>query len=155
MAAIVFDSGHVQSLDIVVGRRIALGEAMNLTPRAWVLGSRASVDNFTDGVNSPVSLPDAERLTRGAGMTVHAWDDGSFSLRGSGDFERILGGARTIARVSGEELSLEAVKNNVLLDLSAEYRHSHFSLGADVWYREGLDSDAREYSSILNLGIRF
>ena len=151
-------AGYGQSVDVELGRNIALGESVNLTPRAWAVGSRVSVDDFTDAVNSRVSFPDADRLMGGLGTVVEAaraWDGRSFSLRGSVDFERMFSGAETIALVSGESLRLEAATDSILVGLNAEYRQSHFSLGAKVWLREVLDSNAREYSGILNVGVRF
>ncbi len=67
----------------------------------------------------------------------------------------MFSGAETIALVSGESLRLEAATDSILVGLNAEYRQSHFSLGAKVWLREVLDSNAREYSGILNVGVRF
>ena len=145
-------------MDVELGRHIALGETMTLTPRAWAVGSRVSVDAFTDAVDSRVSFPEADRLMGGAGTVVEAaraWDGGSFSLRGSVDFERLFSGEGTIAHVSGESLHLEAATDSILLGLKAEYRRSHFSLGAKAWLREVLDSNAREYSGVLNVGVRF
>ena len=151
-------AGYGQSVDVELGRNVALGESVNLTPRAWAVGSRVSVDDFTDAVNSRVSFPDADRLMGGVGTVVEAaraWDGGSFSLRGSVDFERMFSGAETLALVSGESLRLEAATDSILVGLNAEYRRSHFSLGAKAWLREVLDSNAREYAATLNVGIRF
>ena len=150
--------GYGHTLDVEVGRHFALGESMQLTPRAWAVGSRVSVDDFTDAVNSRVSFPDADRVTAGAGgvaETAHAWDGGSFSLRGSVDVERMFSGAGTIAQVSGERLSLDAHKNSILVGVNGVFRRGRFSLGGEVWLREVLDSSAREYSGIANLGIYF
>ena len=36
--------------------------------RTWAVGSRVSVDDFTDAVNSRVSFPDADRVKAGAGL---------------------------------------------------------------------------------------
>ena len=102
------------------GQRVALGEWLNLTPRAWLVGARVLVDDFTDAVNARVSIPDANRLMSGVGAmveTAHAWDNGAFSLRGSVDFERIVSGADTVTEASGERLSLEAARNGILLGL--------------------------------------
>ena len=65
-------AGYGQSVDVELGRNIALRESVNLTPRAWAVGSRVSVDDFTDAVNSRVSFPDADRLMGGVGTVVEA-----------------------------------------------------------------------------------
>ena len=150
--------GYGHSADVEVGRHIALGERMNLTPRAWAVGSRVSVDAFTDAVDARVSFPTTDRLMSGAGVvaeTAPAWEDGAFSLRGSVDIERLLSGAETIAQVSGERLSLDAAKDSVLVSLRGVYRQGPFSVAAEAWLREVLDSNAREYAGTLNIGIRF
>ena len=152
------DASYGQSVDVELGRNIALGESVHLTPRAWAAGSRVSVDEFTDAVNSRVSFPDADHLMGGVETVVEAaraWDGGSFSLRGSVDVERMFDGAETIAHMSGESLRLDAATDSILVGLKAAYRQIHFSLGATVWLREGLDSNAREYSGVLNVGVRF
>ena len=151
-------AGYGQSVDVELGRHIALSESVQLTPRAWAVGSRVSVDAFTDAVDSRVSFPEADRLMGGVGTVVEAaraWDGGSFSLRGSVDFERMVDGAATIAHVSGESLRLDAATDSLLVGLTAAYRQSRFSLGAKVWLREGLEANAREYSGVLNVGVRF
>ena len=57
--------------------------------------------------------------------------------------------------MSSESLNLEAVTESILLGLSGVYRQGRFSLGAEVWLREVLDSNAREYTGILDFGVRF
>ena len=151
-------AGYGQSVDVELGRHIALGASVTLTPRAWAVGSRVSVDEFTDAVDSRVSFPNADRLMGGVGTVVVAtrtWAGGAVSLRGSVDVERMVDGAATIAHVSGERLRLEAATDSLLVGLNAAYRQSHFSLGATVWLREGLDANAREYAGVLNIGVRF
>jgi outer membrane autotransporter protein len=151
-------AGYGHTLDVEAGRRIAVGENVSLTPRAWAVGSRVAVDDFTDAVDARVSFPDADRLLSGGGVvaeTAHAWDDGSFSLRGSVDIERTFSGTQTIAQVSGERLSLHAAKDSVLLGLRVAYRQGSLSLGADLWLRDVLASNSKEYSGVLSVGVRF
>ena len=150
-------AGYGQSVG-ELGRHIALGGTLNLTQRAWVVGSRVSVDDFTDAVNSRVSFSDADRLMGGAGTVVEAaraWDGGSLSLRGSVDFERMFDRAETIALVSGESLRLDAATDSILVGLSIACRQGNFSLGAKAWLRDVLDSNAWEFSGALDAGIRF
>ena len=80
--------GRAYTLDFEAGRRLALGEQWHLTPRVWVVGSRVSVDTFTDAVNARVSFADADRVLGGLGVlaeTTRPWGDGEFTLRGSMD----------------------------------------------------------------------
>ena len=151
-------TGYGHSVDLEMGRHIALGERMTLTPRARAVGSRVSVDAFTDAVDARVSFPTTDRLMSSAGVvaeTAPAWEDGAFSLRGSVDLERLLGGTETIAQVSGERLSLDAAANSVRASLRAVFRQGPVSVAAEGWLREGLDASAREYAGTLNVGIRF
>ena len=148
--------GYGHSLNIEGGRHLGLGENVNLTPRIWSVGSRVSMGDFMDAVNSRVSIPDSDRLMGGGGVVTEAardWGDGSFSMRGSVDIERMFSGAATTTYVSGESLSLEAAKNSILVSLSAVYRQGLVSLTATAWLREVLDSRAKEYSGMLTLGI--
>ncbi len=45
--------GQSYTLDLEAGRRFAVGEQWHLTPRVWMVGSRVSVDDFTDAVDAP------------------------------------------------------------------------------------------------------
>ena len=72
--------GRAYTLDVEAGRRFALTEQVQLTPRAWVVGSRVSVDSFTDAVNARVVVTDADRVMGGLGFvadTTRPWGDGS------------------------------------------------------------------------------
>ena len=151
--------GHSYTLDLEAGRRFAMGEQWHLTPRVWVVGSRVSVDDFTDAVDSRVSLSGADRILGGLGVlaeTVRPWgDDGEFALRGSVDYERMFRGATTTTQVSGEQLSAVATDNSLLVGLNGVYRQGRFSIGAEVAARQELGSTDSEYTSFLNLGMRF
>ena len=124
--------GHSYTLDLEAGRRYAVGAQWHLTPRVWVVGSRVSVDDFTDAVDARVSLSGADRVLGGLGVlaeTVRPWGDGAFSLRGSVDFERMFRGATTTTQVSGEQLSAVATENSLLVGLNGVYRQGRFSIG--------------------------
>ena len=150
--------GRAYTLDFEAGRRLALGEQWHLTPRVWVVGSRVSVDNFTDAVNARVAVDDADRVLVGLGVqadTTRPWGDGEFALRGSVDYERIVSGATTTTRVSGERLSADATQNSLLAGVKGVYRRGRFTIGAEVAARQELGSNDSEYTSFLNLGISF
>ena len=151
-------NGQSFTLDLEAGRRFAVGEQWHLTPRVWMVGSRVSVDDFTDAVNTHVSFAHADRVLGGLGVmaeTVRPWGEGEFSLRGSLDYERIVKGATTTTRVSGERLSAAATPNSLLAGVQGVYRRGRFTLGAEVAARQELGSNDREYTSFLNLGISF
>ena len=150
--------GRAYTLNFEAGRRFALTEQVQLTPRVWVVGSRVSVDSFTDAVDARVSFPDANRIIGGLGFvadTTRRWGDGDLVLRGSVDVERLLSGVETRVQVSGERLSAEATEHRLRFGLNGIYRQGSFSIGAEVAARQELGSDDSECASFLNLGVRF
>ena len=150
--------GRAYTLDVEAGRRFALTEQVQLTPRVWVVGSRVSVDSFTDAVDARVSFADANRIIGGLGFvadTTRPWGEGAFVLRGSVDVERLLSGVETRVQVSGEQLSAVATEHSLRFGLNGTYRQGRFSIGAEVAARQELGSDDSEYAGFLNLGIRF
>ena len=150
--------GHSYTLDLEAGRRFVVGAQWHLTPRVWVVGSRVSVDTFTDAVDARVSLSGADRVLGGLGVlaeTARPWGEGEFSLRGSLDFERMLSGATTTTQVSGEQLSADATDTSLLVGLQGVYRQGRFTVGAEIAARQELGSTDSEYTSFLNLGISF
>ena len=150
--------GQSYTLDLEAGRRYAVGAQWHLTPRVWVVGSRVSVDDFTDAVDARVSLSGADRVLGGLGVlaeTARPWGEGEFSLRGSLDFERMFSGAATTTQVSGEQLSADATDNSLLVGLQGVYRLGRFTVGAEVAARQELGSTDSEYTSFLNVGLYF
>ena len=146
------------TLDVEAGLPFALTEQVQLTPRAWVVGSRVSVDSFTDTVDARVSFADANRISGGLGIladTTRPWGEGEFTLRGSVDVERLLSGTETRVQVSGERLSAVATENSLLFGLNGIYRQGRFTIGAEIAARQELGSTDSEYASFLNLGISF
>ncbi len=146
--------GHFLSLE--AGRRAAFGERVTLTPRAWLTRSGISMNNFTDKVGSRVSLSESRQLMSGLGVVAETERVGErkFVFRGSLDVGRVLGGARTTVKVSGEKLESESEGTRALLSLGGAYRWSNCALSGEV-SAGGLSSDDREYSGQLNLEIRF
>ena len=151
-------NGRAYTLDFETGRRWALNEQVNLTPRLWVVGSRVSVDRFTDTVNARIEVADTDRILMGLGVPGRhhtALGDGELTLRGSVDYERIVSGATTTTTVSGEVLRAEATENSLLVGLNGVYGQGRFTFGAEVSTRQELGSSDTEYVGFLNLGVRF
>ena len=151
-------NGRAYTLDVEAGRRFALTGQVQLTPRVWVVGSRVSVDSFTDAEDARVSFADANRIIGGLGFvadTTRPWGEGAFVLRGSVDVERLLSGVETRVQVSGERLSAEATEHSLRFGLNGVYRQGRFSIGAEVAARQELGSDDSEYAGFLNLGLSF
>ena len=63
-------NGRAYILDVEAGRRFALTGQVQLTPRVWVVGSRVTVDSFTDAVDARVSFADANRVIGGLGFVA-------------------------------------------------------------------------------------
>ena len=132
---------------------------VNLTPRVRLAHSGVEVANFTDAVNSRVSVDDASRFTGTLGVAAETararnWRGGELSLFGSADLEKILGGAATSVEVSGERLSSESARTRLLLSLGGTYRRGRTSLGAEV-SATGLGSGNAQYAWHVTLGQRF
>ena len=145
--------GHLLSLE--AGRRAALSERMTLTTRAWLTRSGISM-NFTDKVGSRVSLSESRQLKSGLEVVAETERDEERKLafRGSLGVDWILSGDGTTAKVSGEKLESESDGTRILLSLGGTYRSGNFAFSGEV-SGSGLSSDDQEYSSQLNLEMRF
>ena len=152
-------SATVHGLRFEAGRRLALGETVHLTPRAWLARTVVSLDGFRDAVGSRVSLDEAGRSDAGLGVvaqTVQDWDGGerTLTLRGELGVERTLGDAETVAYVSGERLGSETVRTRPVLGLGGTYRWGAYSLGGAVSV-SGPGSNDSAYTAGLRFGLRF
>ena len=148
----------VDSLGVETGRRFALGENLNLTPRAWLVRTEVSMSGFEDTAGSRISL-EAERSVAGLGVvteTAHAWDGGerTLSLRGHLGVERTLGDAETAVAVSGERLGSESARTRLVLGVGGTYRWGRWSLGGEV-AATGPGSDDSNYTAGLRCGMQF
>ena len=144
------------SLGIETGRRMAMGENLNLTPRAWLSHSSIDIDSFTDAVDAQASFPDEVRFTGGIGASVETlrdWKGGELTWHGSLDIEQMLNSRRTTANVSGEKLKSETISTRVLLGLGSLYQKGDFSISGQV-AASGLDTNDEEYSVQINIGLR-
>ena len=152
-------NGEGYAADVETGRRFAVSDRIDLTPRAWLVHNWVSVDDFTDAVNSEVSFPNADRTFAGLGVVVEnarvLEGGGTMSLRGSLDYERMLSGSQTTTWVSGEELTTKSMMNSILLGMSGVYRLGTFSFGARLSGGALFGSDDTEYSGSLDLIIGF
>ena len=102
------------SVGIEAGMRVALGEKIKLTPRAWMMGAGFLNAEFTDAVNSRISLDDSRRFKGGLGLiaeTARTWEGGALSLRVLLDVEQALGDGGTTTVVSGRETHIRIGQN--------------------------------------------
>ena len=149
----------VRGLRLEGGRRVGLGDSMQVMPRAWLAGSEVAMSGFVDAVGTRVSLADGARFAAGVGIAaeaVQAWQGGErmLSVQGELGVERTLGDARTGVDVSGERLVSGPPRNRAMLGLSAVYRWSGYSVGGEVTAL-GPGSDDSEFAGSLRLGMRF
>ena len=149
----------VRGLRVEGGRRMAFGDSVHLTPRAWLVGSEVAMGGFVDAVGARVSLAEGARFAAGVGVAAEAvqkWQDGErmLSVRGELGVERTLGDARTGVDVSGERLVSGPPRNRAMLGLSAVYRWSGYSVGGEVTAL-GPGSDDNEFAGSLRFGMRF
>ena len=147
------------ALDFESGRRMTITEKVNLTPRVRLSRTGVDVDDFTDAVDSRVSVGDAARFTGSLGVAVETAParnrrDRRFSLRGSVDLAQTLDGAETSVDVSGERLASEPAGTRLLLGLGGRYRRGRHSIGAEV-SSGGLGSGDVQHAALLTFGSSF
>ena len=151
-------SGTGQAAGVEVGRPVAAAPGVSLTPRAGLVWSQVSLDDFTDSVGSRarVSMARAKSLRAGVGMTVEA------ALGGSGN-DRLFAAVDAMREFSAET---ETVVEGQALKASAEPTSVRFRLGGsfDLDGRATLRAAAgyetggggnRAFSGGLTLAIRF
>ena len=144
------------SLGFEAGRRMVMGENLNLTPRAWLSHSGIDIDSFTDAVDAQASFPDEARLTGGIGalaQTMQPWKGGELTWHGSLDLEQMLNSRSTSVNVSGEPLKTETVSTRMLLGLGSLYQKGDLSISGQVSV-DGLGTDDEDYSGQVNIGVR-
>ena len=114
-------SGTGQAVGVEVGRPVAAAPGVSLTPRAGLVWSQVSLDDFTDSVGSRarVSMARAKSLRAGVGMTVEA------ALGGSGN-DRLFAAVDAMREFSAET---ETVVQGQALKASAEPMSVRFRLG--------------------------
>ena len=138
---------------------MTIREKVNLTPRVRLSHTGVDVDDFTDAVDSRVSVGDAARFTGSLGVAVETAPARTrrgrgFSLRGSMDLAQTLDGAETSVDVSGERLASESAGTRLLLGLGGTYRRGRLSIGADV-SSGGLGSGDAQHAALVRLGSSF
>ena len=148
-----------RSLHVEADRRMTLSENLHWTPRAWLGHTRISVDPFTDAVDSRVSFPNTDRFTGGLGVMAETvrteYGGGELLLRGSLDFEQKLGDSETVALVSGERLSAEPEKRSAFLSLGGAWHKGSITYSAELSARQELHSGGKDYSGVIQVGMRF
>ena len=149
-------TGHALSAE--VGYGLDLGAHLGVTPHAWVHWPNITVDEFTDAVNSRVSVDDADRLIVGIGLALegtHRLGAGRISLRGALGLEHTFSGTETITVVSGENLVSVAAENGIRMGLDSAYRQEGFSLGAGLRSAAQFGTDTQSYFAYLKFGVHF
>ena len=150
---------RVDTLDLEAGRRMALNENLQLTPRVWIARSAMEVDAFTDPTGSHVVVRDVTRVTGGAGVLAgmaqaRSWEGAELSLQGSLDIARTLSGTTTSVSVSGETLESQPPGTRLLLGLGGMLRRDRLSVEARIRVG-GLVSGDAEYAGQVGLGWSF
>ena len=149
-------TGH--SLGAEVGYGLDLGAHLGVTPHAWVYWPNIAVDDFTDAVNSRVSVNAADRLIGGIGLALestHHSGAGEISLRGALGLQHTFRGTETITVVSGENLVSVAAENGIRMGLDSAYRQEGLSLGAGLRSALKFGTDTQSYSGYLRFGVHF
>ena len=80
---------------------------------------------------------------------------GELILRGSLDFEQKLGDSETVTLVSGERLSAEPEKSSAFLSLGGSWHKGSFTYSAELSARQDLHSGGKDYSGVIQVGMRF
>ena len=150
---------RASTLNVETGKRMAMSGNVSLAPRVWLTRTGVDVGDFTDAVDSRVSVGDAARFTGALGVVVETararnWRGGALSFRGSLDLARTLGGADTSVDVSGERLVSESPETRLLFGLGGTYRKDRFSLNAKV-AAGGLGSGDAQYAGQVTFGWSF
>ncbi len=152
--------GFGHAVGVEAGRRVALGSGplgeLTVTPRARVVYSRVSMDDFTDAVGARVSLDEGHAATGLAGVRVEASDAGGNRVFGSVDVERAFS-RETRVTVSGTGSSAvlssygEAVRVRLELGGAVEWGAGRYALEGAARYATG----ARDYGGGVNVKVRF
>ena len=150
---------RVDSVDLEAGRRLALDDHVQLTPRVWMARSAMAVDGFTDRTGARVAVRDVRRVTGGAGVVAgraQAWsrEGAELSLHGSLDLARTLSGTTTGVAVSGETLEAQLPGTRLLLGLGGTFRSDRLSVEARVTVG-GLVSGDAQYAGQVGVGWSF
>ena len=150
--------GFGHALGVEAGRRIASGMAgMAFIPRAGLVHSKVSVGDFTDTVDSHVSLKGQRSLKGRIGVGVEKTLDGSPESRllGSLDLEREFKDEAKVV-VSGTELNSTAKATRLRLGLDGvhAWADGRYTLQGGVGYERG-GGDNYELGGRLGLEVRF
>ena len=151
-------SGRGHALGVEVGRRVAMpevGEGVVLTPRAGLVHSKVSVDDFTDAVGARVSVDEARSLKGRVGVVVEREAEGSPNrLSGSLDVEHEFSDDMKV-RMTGAELTPEAEATWVRLGLDGSHGWDggRYTLRGGVSY--ATSGGSYEVGGGVSLEVRF
>ncbi len=150
--------GFGHALGVEAGRRVASGmDGVAFIPRAGLVHSKVSVSDFTDTVDSHVSLKGQRSLKGRIGVGVEKTLDGSPESRllGSLDVEREFKDEAKVV-VSGTELNSTAKATRLRLGLDGvhAWADGRYTLQGGVGYERG-GGDNYELGGRLGLEVRF
>ena len=137
------------ALGIEFGRRWERGDWL-WTPRASVVRSSVSVDDFTDLGDTRVSVEDGMSVTASMGVRVES-ESGLF---GSVDVEHELSGDREVT-VSGTRLESEAESTRLRLNVGGarSWDEGRYEVNGRIGY--ATSGDSHEFNGNLTLEMRF
>ena len=151
-------SGRGHAVGVEVGRRVAMpemGEGVVLTPRAGLVHSKVSVDDFTDAVGARVSVDEARSLKGRLGVVVEREADGSPNrLSGSLDVEHEFSDDMKV-RMTGMDLTPEAEATWVRVGLNGSHGwgDGRYTLRGGVSY--ATSGESYEVGGGVSLEVRF
>ena len=147
------------SLDLEVGRRLALGDTAFVTPRVRATVSKVDIEGFTDALGSRVSAVAAFRHTGSIGLVAGTGQrpgssGGTFGLWGSLDLERVFDSAGTRILVSGEELRSEPSRTGLNVAFGGSWHRDELTVEVSISVL-GIGSGDSRHSGQVTIVLRF
>ena len=136
------------------GRRFARSDGMDLTVRAWLDSSKATMESLTDTVGTSLSIFHGSRTVAGIGVSGRfEIEPEGWSINGFAGVEQRLSGQTAVA-VANRTLTSSDSRTRFLLGLGAEYRIGSSVIAARI-ASDGLGSGGYGISSELKLRVHF
>ncbi len=149
--------GRGHAVGVEVGRRTPVSDEMSVTPRAGVMWSEVSLNDFTDEIGSgaEVSVNEGESLTGRAGVSVESEASEGVRLFGTVDVTHEFSEETEVA-VSGTPLKASAETTGVRFGVGGTFDLGHgASLQGTAGYALTGGSGNRAYGGGLNLIVNF
>ena len=147
--------GHAAGVE--VGRRAPVTDEVSVTPRAGVVWSEVSLNDFTDGIGrgAEVSVEEGESLTGRAGLSVESEASEGVRLFGTLDVTHEFSEETEVA-VSGTPLKASAEKTGVRFGVGGTFALGHgASLQGTAGYALTGGSGNRAYGGGLSVTMSF